>query len=401
MGFAGNDDPQFVIPTAIAVRNKQSKVGPASPIDDLDFVIGEEAKGAAPSIYNLGYPIRHGQIDNWDWMEGYWAQSFFRYLRVNPEEQPLLLTEPPLNVPENREMTGEIMFETFNVPAMYIAVQGVLALAASWGSAKSAADKPLTGVVVDSGDGVTHIIPVVEGYAISSAIKHIPVAGREITYFIQQLLRDRSNAGIPPEETFEAARHIKESHCYVCPDIAREFQKLDSADPSRGLAEFTWESPASKRQAKVSLGHECFLGPEIFFSPEIATPDFTTPLPALIDQVVQACPIDARRDLYKNVVLSGGSTTFRDFSKRLQRDLKTIVEERLAYAQEAEVVNKAGGQLAVKVVSHSHQKYAVWNGGSLFASMDQFPAYCTTKAEYEERGPSACRQSRVFGSLLS
>lgn len=72
----------------------------------------------------------------------------------------LVQTEPPLNPPENREYTAEIMFETFNVPGLYIAVQAVLALAASWTS-RPQNERTLTGTVIDSGDGVTHVIPVV------------------------------------------------------------------------------------------------------------------------------------------------------------------------------------------------------------------------------------------------
>ncbi len=82
-------------------------------------------------------------------------QGFFPYTISSPFQ-----TEPPLNAPENREYTAEIMFETFNVPGLYIAVQAVLALAASWTS-KQVTDKTLTGTVIDSGDGVTHVIPVV------------------------------------------------------------------------------------------------------------------------------------------------------------------------------------------------------------------------------------------------
>jgi len=354
---------------------------------------------AASKTHTLGYPIRHGQVENWDWMEAYWAQSYFKYLRVNPEDHRVLLTEPPVNSPTNREMTAEIMFETFNVPAMYIAVQAVLALAASWGSAKVTSDKPLTGTVIDSGDGVTHIIPVVEGYAIASAIKHIPIAGRDVSYFLQQLLRDRGNTGVQPEDSLEVARRLKEELCYVSPDIAKEFQKYDQ-EPGKFVKDFQWTSPITKQTVKFPVGHERFMGPEIFFNPEIANPDFTRPLPDMVDEVIQMCPIDGRRDLYKNIVLSGGSTMFKDFNKRLQRDLSRIVEDRLAYTQGIDhVVNKTG-QLDVNVISHSHQRYAVWNGGSLFASMDQFPAYCHTKEDYEEHGPSICRQSRVFGSLL-
>eukprot|EP00034_Subulatomonas_tetraspora_P001169 GABW01001459.1.p1 GENE.GABW01001459.1~~GABW01001459.1.p1 ORF type:complete len:132 (-),score=32.15 GABW01001459.1:3-398(-) len=123
-------------------------------------------------------------------MERFWEQCIFKYMRSEPEDHYFLLTEPPLNTPENREYTAEIMFETFNVPGLYIAVQAVLALAASWTS-KDVKQRTLTGTVVDSGDGVTHVIPVAEGYVIGSSIKHIPMAGRTITSFVQQLLRER------------------------------------------------------------------------------------------------------------------------------------------------------------------------------------------------------------------
>ena len=158
-------------------------------------------------------------------MERYWEQCIFRYLRAEPEDHYFLLTEPPLNTPENREYTAEIMFETFNVPGLYIAVQAVLALAASWTN-RQLYERTLTGIVIDSGDGVTHCIPVAEGYIIGSCIKHIPIAGRNITYFIQNLLRERE-FGIPAEQSLETAKAIKERFCYVCPDIAKEFEKYD------------------------------------------------------------------------------------------------------------------------------------------------------------------------------
>lgn len=232
MGYAGNDKPQFVIPTAIATRGRRT-----GGKEDFDFAIGEEAQVAARGAHALHYPIRHGQVESWDLMEAYWQHCFFRYLRCDPEEHAVLLTEPPLNAPENREYTAEIMFESFNVPHLYIAVQAVLALAASWldGRATDRTDNPLTGTVVDSGDGVTHIIPVVEGYAIGSAIKHIPLAGREVTHFLQQLLRDRPDVVLAPEDTMEVARRIKESLCYVCPDPAREYLKYD-LDWAHGMA---------------------------------------------------------------------------------------------------------------------------------------------------------------------
>ncbi|CAI8009373.1 Actin-related protein 3 [Geodia barretti] len=170
-----------------------------------DFYIGDEADAAVG--YATKYPIRHGVVEDWDLMERFWEQCIFKYLRAEPEDHYFLLTEPPLNTPENREYTAEIMFESFNVPGLYIAVQAVLALAASWTS-RQVGERTLTGTVIDSGDGVTHIIPVAEGYVIGSCIKHIPIAGRDITYFIQQLLRERES-GIPPEQSLETAKAIK------------------------------------------------------------------------------------------------------------------------------------------------------------------------------------------------
>lgn len=214
MGYAGNTEPQYIIPTAIATKGIAQKTPAAAPaaggapgaagknIADLDFFIGDEAYENS-KVYQITMPVRHGQVENWTHMEQFWEHCIFKYLRCEPEDHHFLLvhnkppinqdtysshfllsapppqkhrltnaaahfgrftchtqTEPPLNAPENREYTAEIMFETFNVPGLYIAVQAVLALAASWTS-KQVTEKTLTGTVIDSGDGVTHVIPVV------------------------------------------------------------------------------------------------------------------------------------------------------------------------------------------------------------------------------------------------
>jgi actin-related protein 3 len=191
-------------------------------------------------------------IENWDHMERYWEQCIFKYLRAEPEDHYFLLvrprrlpsrwnwswlrfyalrrnqTEPPLNPPENREQTAEIFFESFNIKGLYIAVQAVLALAASWSSSKKT-DQVLTGTVVDSGDGVTHVIPVADGYVIGSAIKHIPIAGRDITQFVLNLLRERGEmTTVPPEDQLKVASAVKEGYSYVCQDIVKEFRKYDT-----------------------------------------------------------------------------------------------------------------------------------------------------------------------------
>ncbi|PPD94368.1 hypothetical protein GOBAR_DD08615 [Gossypium barbadense] len=364
MGFAGNVEPCFIQPTVVAVNESflnQSRTSSksnwsaqysAGVMADLDFFIGDEAltKSRSSNAYNLTYPIRNGQVYNWDAMERYWQQCIFNYLRCDPEDHYFLLTESPLTAPENREYTGEIMFETFNVPGLYIAVNSVLALAAGYTTSKC----EMTGVVVDVGDGATHIVPVADGYVIGSSIKSVPIAGKDVTLFIQQLMRERGEK-IPPEDSFEAARKVKEMYCYTCSDVVK-----------------------------------------VFFSPEIYSSDFTTPLPVVIDKCIQSAPIDTRRALYKNIVLSGGSTMFKDFHRRLQRDLKKIVDARVLASD-----TRLGGEVKahpveVNVVSHPIQRFAVWFGGSVLASTPEFFAACHTKAEYEEYGASICRTNPVF-----
>lgn len=399
LGYAGNKEPQFIIPSAIAVK-ETAKVGDEATrrltrgVEDLDFFIGDEAM-VQTTPYGVKYPVRHGLVEDWDLMERYLEQCIFKYLRAEPEDHFFLLTEPPLNTPENREYTAEIMFESFNVPGLYIAVQAVLSLAASMMKKKVKGAGSLTGVVIDSGDGVTHVIPVAEGYVIGSCIKHIPIAGRSITSFIQQLLRERE-IGIPPEQSLETAKAIKERHCYVCPNLAKEFHRYDT-EPGKFIKEYTGVNSITKKEFSVDVGYERFLGPEIFFHPEFANPDFTVPISETVDNVVQNCPIDVRRDLYRNIVLSGGSTMFKDFGKRLERDIRKNVDARLKVTQS--LTGQTPKPIEVQVISHQMQRYAVWFGGSLLASTPDFYKVSHTKAQYDEYGPSICRHNPVFGTM--
>ncbi|KAI0984031.1 hypothetical protein GJ496_001881 [Pomphorhynchus laevis] len=363
LGYAGNNQPQFVIPSAMAIREKPGEVRPCTGLDDLDFFIGEEAFDKAGAGYSVKYPIRHGLVEDWDLMERFWEQCIFKYMHSEPEDHVFLLTEAPMNTPENRETMAEIMFESFNVRGLYIAVQAVLALAASWLS--SSGTRTLTGTVVDSGDGITNVIPVVEGYVIGSHIKQIPVSGRDVTHFIQTLIRERE-VGVPPEQSLETARQIKEQLCYVCPDIVQEFTKYDT-DPSKWRKTFNGLNNINQNQFSIDIGYERFLAPEIFFHPEFANPDYLESISTVVDNVIQLCPIDVRRGLYKNIVLSGGSTLFKDFDKRLRRDIQRIVNFRLKSipSEDAQIKPQP---INVQVMSHSMQKYAVWFGGSLIAN---------------------------------
>jgi len=398
MGYAGNLEPQFVVPTCVANSvNKSTSVHLShsqATFAEMDFYIGDEAYQRKDSDkYLLSYPVSKGRIEKWNDMERFLGQAIYRKLRCTPEEHNFLITEPPFNTPENREHTAEIMFETFNVPGLHIGVQAVLALYGQWKNSlanEEDVSAGLTGLVVDSGDGLTHVIPVADGYVIGSCIKEIPLGGKHVTEFISDMLRDRQEA-VPAELRLEAARQIKENHTYVCRDVVQEFQKFDQ-DPSR-MKPLSGVSKITKKPWSIDIGYERFLAPEMFFSPEIFC-DATETLPQVVDHCVTSCPIDYRRKMYANIVLSGGSTTFTHFKERLGRDIQNIVDERL----EARAVVSGAKAQPIKVAVNggkrkAHQRFAPWLGGSLFAAEPTFASSLHTREDYLEYGPSIARES--------
>mmetsp|Transcript_68304 Transcript_68304/g.172160 ORF Transcript_68304/g.172160 Transcript_68304/m.172160 type:complete len:426 (+) Transcript_68304:98-1375(+) len=404
MGYAGNIEPQLVVPTCVANRAGTGRGvhishGQGTGIMDADFYIGEEAyqKKDSPN-YLLSYPVSRGRIDNWDDMERFMQQAIFRNLRCVPEDHNFLLTETAFNTPQNRELTAEIMFETFNVRGLHIAVQAVLALYAQWVNdvkvENPGASPDLTGLVVDSGDGLTHVIPVADGFVVSSCIQEIPLAGRHVTQFVSDMLTDRGEP-VPPEQRMEAARQIKEQHAYICKDVVEEYQKFDR-DP-RKFKTYHGVTHRNKEDWAIQIGYERFLAPEIFFNPEIFVDNVTTPLPEVVDSCIMQCPIDYRRRLYSNIVLSGGSTTFQNFKERLQHDLQRVVDARL---RETEIASgNAPKPIPVQVQGgrqRKQQRYAAWLGGSLVAQEPHFLPHFKTKQEYEEVGPSCMRGSPVL-----
>jgi actin-related protein 3 len=396
MGYSTNSRPDFIIPTLVGNKNLMGvAANKLRGVEDLDFYIGYEAI-ANQAAYPGTNVMKHGQIEDWDKIEQFWEQCIFKYLRCEPEDHPILLTEPPLNSPDNREYTAEIMFETFNCPYLYIGMQAMLALAASWTGGQASN----TGTVVDSGDGVTHVIPVVHGYPISNAICHVPVAGHEMTQFVATLLQEREPT-VPPEDRFATARIIKERFCKVAKHPSATFAMFDK-ERSKYIAKYEGIGSKTGKPFTCEVGYERFLAPEVWFSPELVSAEYTTPISVLINRAVKMSPIQDRMQLFSHIVLSGGSTTYTGLAKRLQGDVQKIVNDELA-ENAKQATKKLGrevkaGNVPVKIIEHKRQQYAVWYGGAMLAGGGPaFLKLCHTKAAYAEFGPSIARKSSIFG----
>ncbi|KAL0234083.1 hypothetical protein PCE1_001121 [Barthelona sp. PCE] len=391
IGFAGQGLPLHNIPTVVGHKSDHV-TGANGTLSDLDFVIGNEALEKKLE-YSLNYPITDGIVTNWDMMEKFWQASFFDMMRVEPENHGVVVTESPLNPPENREYTAEIMFETFNVPHLYIGVQATMALCAK----KAITDEQgnaLTGVVVDSGDGGTQIVPVVEGFVVGSAIRTIPLGGKNVTSFIQETLRKRE--GIPLQGSESCALQVKENHCYVARDLVHGFNLFDSK-PEKYITNVVHEFP-NKGKIAFDVGYEAFIGPEMFFMPEIFNAKLDKPLAVLVDEAIQACPMQSRIDLYGNVVLCGGNTSFKNFKKRLEGDIQTIVDDRMkSMAVRMSIAEEDVRKINVNVFCKRNlQQIAVFLGASEFANDPAFYSVCHTKEQYEEQGSSVARFNAVF-----
>uniref|UniRef100_A0A023FW29 Putative actin n=2 Tax=Amblyomma TaxID=6942 RepID=A0A023FW29_AMBPA len=347
-GFAGDQVPKCHFPNFIG-RPKHKRVMAGALEGDI-FVgpKAEEHRG----LLSIRYPMEHGIVTDWNDMERIWQYIYSKeQLQTFSEEHPVLLTEAPINPLRNRERSAEIFFETFNVPALFVSMQAVLSLYATGRT---------TGVVLDSGDGVTHAVPIYEGFAIPHSILRVDVAGRDVTAYLRHLLR-KEGTNFHTTAEFEIVKTVKEKACYLANNPQRE-ETMDTEKAHYTLPDGT----------TLEIGPARFRAPEVLFRPDLIGEEFEG-LHQVLVFAIHKCDMDLRRVLYQNIVLSGGSTLFKGFGDRLLGEVKKISPK----------------GIKIRISAPQERLYSTWIGGSILASLDTFKRMWVSKREYEEEGMRA------------
>ncbi|KAF1744167.1 hypothetical protein MXB_1787 [Myxobolus squamalis] len=353
-GFGGEESPRVAFPSIVAhPRHTGVLIG----LCKKDFYIGEEAQ-LKRGILSIKYPIQTGIVNDWNALESILHHTYYNELRITPENHHVLLTEPPLNPKRNREKLAEIMFENFSVPGVFVAIQAILSLYASGRT---------TGTVFDSGDGVSHVVPVFEGYSVQHAIRRIDLAGRDLTEYLTKILTERGYNFVTSAER-EIVRDIKETLCYISEDFEGEMKEsMKSTDILK-----SYELPDGQ---VIYVGNERFRCPETLFNPSMIGRESMGVHTSIHDSITK-CDIDIRRSLYANTVLSGGTSMFPGMSERIYFELKKL----------------AAPSINVKILAPKERKFSVWLGGSILCSLSTFQEMWVTKDEYEEVGGSIIHQ---------
>lgn len=318
-----------------------------------DEYVGDAAM-ARRGVLIIKYPLEHGIVTNWEDMEKIWHHAFYSELRADPQEHPVLVTEAPLNPKANRERMTQIMFESFNIPAFYVAIQAVLSLYASGRT---------SGIVLDSGDGVTHTVPIYEGYSLPHAVLRIDLAGRDLTNWMAKLLQQRGYSFTTSAE-LEIVRDIKQQLCYVAEDYDKEL----SSAPTNSALEKEYELPDGQ---VITVETERFQCPEALFKPDMLGNEMSGIHMTSYNSIMKT-DIDIRKDLYNNIVMSGGTTMFAGIAARVQKEIESL----------------APPSMKIKVIAPPERQYSVWIGGSILSSLSTFQQMWVSKSEYDESGPS-------------
>lgn len=339
-GFTGEEMPK-VIP---------SYVGYPISYEKDEYFIGEEAEAIRDKL-KLNYPIQQAVVNNWDEMENIWKHIFTNELKTDPTEHNIMITDAIMNPKDQREKITQIMFETFNAPGLYIAFSPLLSLFSAG---------RFTGIVFESGEGVTQIVPNLDGFPINNGLIRLDFGGKDLTEYMKRLLIENGNYFSTSNEKEIISKALKEKACFTALDFEEE---LKTVEP------FDYELPDGTHLVAKDIRIRCC---EALFKPKMIGKEIES-ITESCYRSIEKCKADIRKDLYNCIILSGGSTLFNGFPERFTKEIKALASEDM--------------KEEVKVIASPERIFGAWIGGSILSSISTFGDSWVTKNEYEESGP--------------
>ncbi|XP_066928447.1 uncharacterized protein [Clytia hemisphaerica] len=347
IGLANKESPNY-IPNIVGTENYQKVMGGSTEDPSSnERMVGWKADQYR-GILKLRYPMQNGVIDDWDAMIDVWTYSIEEQLEINCSDHPILITENVLSPKHHRERMMEIMMETFEIPAYYSTQQGVMTLYSAG---------RVSGIVLDSGDTLSQIVPVYEGYGIKHATEAIQIGGRDVTDYLRKLIT-RKGRSMPTSAEFEIVKKMKEECCFV--------KNREEDEMKNNLSEF--QLPDGNQ---VWLSEERFQAPELLFQPSLIgkeQPGFHM----FLEKSVQKCEIDLRSGLYENIILAGGNSMIPGIHERMMTELKALVRPKTSRT--------------IRIHENKHGIDSVWKGASVLSSLSTFESMLITREEYFEYG---------------
>ena len=341
-GFEGETEPKIVIPNQIGRPKLNGE-------NKYDFYCGDDIKENREKL-RLTSPIERGEVKNWDDMEIIFGHILCK-LTDCQEEHNVLVSEPTMNPKSQKEKITQMMFENFNISGLYIANQGVLSLL-SYGI--------YNGISVDSGEGITQFVPMYDGKVLPYAINRIDFGGKDLTEYMEKLLMGKI---FPIEKEKEIAKDIKEKACYIPYNLEDEISKVESLD---------YKLPDGSSILIKDQRIEC---PEALFDPSLTYKDYDS-IAKICNDSIKMCKESFQKELYNNILLTGGNTLFEGFEDRFRREIFSLAKP--SFQEDVRIV---------RIFDKKERKFAVWIGGSLLSNiLPKVEKGWITKTDYEENG---------------
>ena len=363
VGFSGQDFPKKIFNNYIGESKYKKLLKSTNKNNSIkrDLYIGSQCDKNL-NILKLRYPIKHGSFENSEDIFPFF-NYIFSILNIPSDEinsHPILLTEPLQNPIYNRENISHILFENFSINKIFFASQPILSLYSTSNT---------TGVILESGEGVTQSCVIYEGFAIPNSFQRCDYGGANVTNYFDDILK---KMGFFFETSAEKLliKEIKEKYCMACPtSISENIMKN---------TEFEKENHFLPDGNVIKLGVERIYPAEILFNPEIIGLEYPG-ICEMINNSVNNVDIELRKKLYENILLSGGNTSIKGISSKVFFELKKLVNQ----------------NMKIKIHSPKNPHLLSWIGGNIISELEIFKKMWITKQEWEEKGDKILHEKTI------